>query len=362
MDLLIKNNIMKRNKIIVDVGTHTTKILDVHYASKEIYIKEANDFESNFVIVENGLDCDELARKVDMFASGSGRKDISITLPDFLVESKIVQIKNKKESEIDKIIKNDYMHFGKVSPITHVIDYAFLGKREESGDTVRYYLISAVQKSVVSELVNAFDEHRMKITTVSCGVYNQYCLSELYYNEYEHLNRLLIDFGTKNIRITAFSQGVAVYTRTIEYGFDTYVTKLFESQDYAGKPDICEMLYSVGEKVSDAEKKSNDKFVLIDNEEYLETIKLVDGRICNEIKRVIDLCVNNDVVVSKIYYTGFVINGFEEVLEKETGIECEKISFSVCDEKTGRGYIVFTEEELGIKYSNALGMAIYPML
>ena len=40
MDLLIKNNIMKRNKIIVDVGTHTTKILDVHYASKEIYIKE----------------------------------------------------------------------------------------------------------------------------------------------------------------------------------------------------------------------------------------------------------------------------------------------------------------------------------
>ena len=40
MDLLIKNNIMKRNKIIADVGTHTTKILDVHYASKEIYIKE----------------------------------------------------------------------------------------------------------------------------------------------------------------------------------------------------------------------------------------------------------------------------------------------------------------------------------
>ena len=75
MDLLIKNNIMKRNKIIVDVGTHTTKILDVHYASKEIYIKEAKNFESNFVIVENGIDYDELARKVDMFTSGNGRRD-----------------------------------------------------------------------------------------------------------------------------------------------------------------------------------------------------------------------------------------------------------------------------------------------
>ena len=362
MDLLIKNNIMKRNKIIVDVGTHTTKILDVHYASKEIYIKEAKNFESNFVIVENGIDYDELARKVDMFTSGNGRRDISITLPDFLVESKIVQIKNKKESDIDKVIKKEYMHFGKVSPITHVVDYAFLGKREEAGDTVRYYLISAIQKSVATELVNAFSEYRMKITTISCGVYNQYCLSELYFNEYEHLNRLLIDFGTKNIRITAFSQGVAVYTRTIDSGFDTYVTKLFETIVYAGKPDICEMLYSVGEKLTQTDKKQKNNMNLINDEEYLETINVVDSHICNEIKRVIDLCANNDVVISKIYYTGFVINGFDEVLERETGINTEKISFSVCDEKSGRGYVLFAEDEMGIKYSNALGMAIYPML
>ena len=122
------------------------------------------------------------------------------------------------------------MHFGKVSTITHVVDYAYLGKREEAGDTVRYYLISAVQKSVASDLISAFAEYRMKITTISCGVYNQHCLSELYFNEYEHLNRLFIDFGTKSTRITAFSEGVAVYTRTIDCGFDTYVTKLFESQ------------------------------------------------------------------------------------------------------------------------------------
>ena len=170
MDALIKNNIMKRDKIIVDVGVHTTKILDVHYVSKQIQIKGAECFESNFVVTDEGLDVDELARKVDIHTSGSGRKDISITLPDYLVESKIIQLKNKKESEVDKIIRREHMHFGKVSPLTHVIDYAFLGKREEAGDTVGYYLISAVKKSIAMDLVDAFAEYKMKITTISCGV------------------------------------------------------------------------------------------------------------------------------------------------------------------------------------------------
>ena len=43
------------------------------------------------------------------------------------------------------------MSFGRVNPITHVLDYAFLGKREEQGDSVSYYLISAVQKSVAHD-------------------------------------------------------------------------------------------------------------------------------------------------------------------------------------------------------------------
>lgn len=361
MDALIKNNILKRDKIVVDVGMHTTKILDVHYVSKQIHIKGAECFESNFVITEDGIDYDELARKVDINTSGRGRKDISITLPDYLVESKIVQLKNKKESEIDKIIKRDHMHYGKVSPLTHVIDYAYLGKREEAGDTVRYYLISAIKKSIAMELIEAFAEYKLKITTISSGVYNQVNLSELYFDEYEHLSRLMIDFGTKSIRITAFADGIAVYTRTIDCGFETYVSKLFESQPYAGRPDIREKLYREGENVVIREEQDNP-MQLIDNEEYLETISEIDSQICNEVRRVIDLCSNNDIQISKIYYTGFALPGFEEVLAKEMGLECEEISFSVCDEKPGKGYILFSEEALGIRFSNAIGMAVYPML
>ncbi|MCR4719089.1 MAG: hypothetical protein K5768_05605 [Firmicutes bacterium] len=361
MDILVKNNIVKWNKIIVDVGVHTTKILNVHYAAKQVIIKSAERFDTGFINAENELNFEELADRVDMNAQGRGRKDISITLPDFLVDSRIVSIKNKKENDVDGIIRKEYMHFGRVSPLTHVVDYAFLGKREESGDTVRYYLVSAIQKSIANELVSAFAKRKMKITTISCGVYNQYCLSELFFDEYEHLNRMLIDFGTNSTRITAFADGVAVYTRTIERGFNTYVNTLFDADSRAGMPEIRDVLYTVGFNEAGTEREK-ECLLQVDDEIYFDSVEKTNNALCGEIKRVIDLCATNDVAISKIYCTGFLIKGFDGILKSVTGLECEPVSFGICDEKSGREYVLVSENGLDIKYSNALGMAVCPML
>lgn len=361
MDILIKNNIVKWNKIVIDVGEHTTKVLNVHYAAKQVTVKCAENFDSSFISADREINFDELASKIDMCTSGKGRKDISITLPEFLVENRLISLKNKKEKEVDDIIKKEYVHFGKVSPITHVVDYAYLGKREESGDTVRYYLITAIQKSIANELISAFAEQKMKITTISCGVYNQCCLSELFFDEYEYLNRLLIDFGKKSTRITAFADGVAVYTRTVAVGFDSYVNSLFDAQTVLGKREIRDALCTVGVDNGEmSEEKEYDE--KIDHDTYNDSVDTVNNLICGEIRRIIDLCENNDVTISKIYSTGFVFRGFKEMLMRETDIECEPVSFGVIGEKTGKGYVLTADEELGIIYSNALGMAVCPML
>ena len=39
MDILIKNNIIKKNKLIVDVGMYETKVLEVHYEAKKITVR-----------------------------------------------------------------------------------------------------------------------------------------------------------------------------------------------------------------------------------------------------------------------------------------------------------------------------------
>lgn len=87
MDILIKNNIIKKNKLIVDVGMYETKVLEVHYEAKKITVTD-----------------------------------------------------------------------------------------------------------------------RLKVKTIVSSVYNQICLSEIFFDEYEHLNRLFVDFGTNSTSMTRLIQ------------------------------------------------------------------------------------------------------------------------------------------------------------
>ena len=96
MDVLIKNNIIKKNKLIVDIGMFETKVLEAHYEAKKITITSAKTIGSKGIVDENGIDFSELASKIDDEFSGSGKKDVSVSLPSELCESKIITIKNKK--------------------------------------------------------------------------------------------------------------------------------------------------------------------------------------------------------------------------------------------------------------------------
>lgn len=363
MDILIKNNIVKKNKVIIDIGLFATKILGVHYAAKKVAVTYAKVFDNRSIIEGEAIHFDELAKKVDEVITGTGRGDISISLPAEFCENKIITIKNKKESDIPKIIKKDYMSFGRVSPITHVIDYAFLGKREEQGDSVFYYLISAVQKSVANDLISAFAKHRMRVKTIVSSVYNQICLSALFFDEYEYLNRLMIDFGTKTTRITAFSEGTAVYTRVLDFGFESYVSDLFAIQDMAGKPEIIRALLNVGEERDIYEGEEKEYFEVLDKETYFNCIEDNDTRVIRDISRVIDLCSSNDVSITKIYCTGFTLLGFPEKIQDALGMAVENVSFHSFDRKEGEGYLLeIGDVKLDGEYSNAIGLCIYPML
>ena len=275
LDFLIKNNIIKKNKLIIDIGMYETKVLETHYEAKRITVISAKTIASKGIVDENSIDFFELASRINEEFSGSGKRDVSVSLPSELCESKIISIKNKKKSEIPKIIKKDYMTFGRVNPITHIVDYAFLGMHEEEGDTVYYYLLSAVQKSVAAELVSSFERHKFKVKTIVSGVYNQICLSEIFFDEYEHLNRVFVDFGTNTTRITAFSEGKAVYTRNIDTGFNSYVKSLFTAQENAGKPEIIRALTNIGEFSALSDDIINDFFDTLNPEVYKRCIAVV---------------------------------------------------------------------------------------
>lgn len=55
MDVLIKNNIIRRNKLIVDIGMYETKLLEVHYEAKKITVLSAKSISSNGLVDESAL-------------------------------------------------------------------------------------------------------------------------------------------------------------------------------------------------------------------------------------------------------------------------------------------------------------------
>ena len=89
----------------------------------------------------------------------------------------------------------------------------------------------------------------------------------------------------------------------------------------------------------------------------------MDDYTANDISRVIDLCSKNDLSISKIYYTGNIIKGFDKKLADKLDVVVEKVVFHSMDEKEGKGYVLEIDDILfSGAYTNALGLCIYPML
>ena len=74
-DELLKSNVIKAQKAIIDIGTDSTKVLEASYTSKEINIEEAYLLKVSY----NGeTSFTEIAKKVDEKLYGRQRKDIII--------------------------------------------------------------------------------------------------------------------------------------------------------------------------------------------------------------------------------------------------------------------------------------------
>lgn len=357
-DELIKKNVMKADKAVIDMGASSTKVIGVHYTSKEVEIETAE-------LIPNGassFNFVKFANKIDTMLKSKKRRDILLSLPSYMTESKIVSVKNKTDKEAAKIIEKQCNSFGRTSTLSHVIDSVYLGKREEQGDTVSYYLITAVQKNMINELINAFEDFGLKITRVVCSHYSQICLSKVYADEFENRNRIFVDFGYKESRVMVFADNIAVYSRTINIGFSNYVEKLFDAQNTIGKRDITYALINIGMNQKNGETAK--KLLSGIEDIYTECIDEVNKTFFSEFARIMDMCENNDIDITKVYFSGYVLDGFKERFSRESGVECETIGFEEDEKKARNGIIldINTNTILECRFSNVVGLAFCPLL
>ena len=360
MDYLVKQNIIKKNKTIVDVGHKYIKLLAVNYSSKKITVTGVQKQDSGQLFRTGELNYAELVRSVESVTGSKKRMELSLSLPADMAEYKIVGIKNKKITELRTHVEKEYSFSGKVSPVTHEIDYAYLGSREENGDSIHYCMIGAVSKSSIYALTDEFEKHKMKVTTVTFPVYDLICLSQLFNDDYK--NKLMIDFGVTGTRIAAVCDGVPVYVRNINIGFQTYIDKLFTAQEQVGRPEILDMVCTIGEMRILTGDHITRYFTRFERELYFSVMNEVGEALAREIFRVAELCENNNAPVTKIICNDYPVKGFEQRL-KAGNMEAERFDLSLSETALGKDFILqLGNVNADASYNNALGLAVHTLL
>ena len=220
MDFLIKNNIVKRAKVIVDIGHKYIKLLGVKYENKHAVVSCCGKVDSSNIFFNGEISVQELTKSVASFIRTNRLRNcgISLSLPSDIVISKIIEVRNIRLKDLDRHIKTEHYSVNRVNPLTHIIDWTYLGKREQNGDTIHYCLLCAAAKSTLMPVLAEFENRNLKIRTISSTFNDQIHFADLFHNDYENPSKLFIDFGQYGTRVIVFIQGVPVYCREIRYG------------------------------------------------------------------------------------------------------------------------------------------------
>lgn len=356
MDFLVKQNIIKKQKAIIDIGHKYIKILGARYAKGHVEITESCKLVSTPFFFEGDLvNVKELACNVQSILNS--RKElknceISLSVPSSMVFHKIVAVKNVNPKDLDKYIKKEHMSFNKVSSLTHNMDWAYLGQKEENSETIRYCLVSAINKTSITPLLFEFEKRKLKITGISFPIYNLISLADLYANDYEHLNRMLIDFGISSTRVVVQHEGVAVYSREIGIGFKTFadgLTKKFPNVDIT---EIIALLTQMGLK--------KDSFLdgILDKDAFFEVTDMIVEDFQNELLRIIQMCESDGFNITKIICASAVPDGLLSFFE-DNGIKVEVFELAGQRSANGSGYVLaLNDTKIDTTYGSSIGLCV----
>ncbi len=279
--------------------------------------------------------------------------EIALSLPEYMVSHKIVQVKNAKQKDLGKHLKQHNIS-GRFNSMTYVTDWAYLGKQERNEETILFCMLASVSKAHVFPILDEFAKRKLKIACVSFPTYNLTCLSELHSGDYEHPGRIMLDFGQAATRVTVWYEEATVYTREIGMGFQTFVDGLFKAFGNIGIPEIVEILTS-----SDRENTALPAGVHNTSAFFDLADKLISDW-QNEIIRIIQMCGEDGMPITKIVCASAVPNNMLTLFE-DSGVVTEQ--FRLTKPISGNGYTVLSaaNTEIGAHYGNAVGFAVNTM-
>ncbi len=357
-------NITGKKVVSIDIGKHTTKIIEGQIKEESIILTHAISFPTPVNSCENGriINFAELENSIS-----SKLKSFKIKASNALCSVESSEIITREstlpfgtDDEIEKMIEYEIQHMPikleNYMILSKVLDF----KEYDQGVVKIHALVTAIPNDIVYGYFDLLKSMKLKpvVFDTQSNVLDKLVSSEFINNEetsVKNMSFMVLDIGYGHINISIFDKGKYVFSRLLNMGAETIDHNLMQHLDFSQK-QIDKYKFAINDIV----KNSTQMEYKVDGPIENQVIQIVRNTIDMWIDRIEKVMhfyttksINNNIEHIYIYGGTSQINGFDRYIQQAYNIPVSHfggITNITCDHFDG-------DDKLE-SYINALGTMI----
>ena len=352
----LKGLIFKEKTLILDLGSHSVKGLDVLKKGRNVLINAAFEI-GNTAKFYNGKDITNFEGMSNEIFRVVKLTDLKVKKTDIVynsntLQTKIVRVPDMTDKEIKEYVDIEYhKSFSNVSPYTHILDYLQLGLVKEEERNEQLILLASVPTTEPTKILKAFEKKSIEVNSIETNVHALGNALNLMDERSEY--KQILHIG-KEYSIILFSKGdVPIFYRTFSFGYNQLVRRMQEELS-GSLGNVENLVKNLGFTIKDDYKSD------IDLDTYELVLKENFNVFLNEVFRSISYVkMQSKFDPTEIYLSGGManMNGIGDIIEEYLSVTPKFWEFRG-GESNNHTFILKGQESLGPEYALALGMSM----
>lgn len=279
MDILVQQNLTKKNLIVVDIGFDTIKVLEANILKGKIKVQKS------FIIPKayryfggNELNMiPELVSEINKRIKDLGvrTKEVRVVLPSICTQYKTIEAKAIKDKELAAFVTAESgSMLSKASSTINCTDWCVLGQSENGEESTKTCLVTSIPRKIAFGIASEFEKLRYSVTVMTIPLLTMRSAADLYKADYEHPVKLYVDFGATSVRMIVANAGEVTFTREYYIGGHNIVNDIYEELVRSGSSNgesvmnssnltidgLKELLATIGVSMISATSSSEDAY------------------------------------------------------------------------------------------------------
>lgn len=233
MDILVQQNLSKKNLIVVDIGFENIKVIEANVLRGKIKVtkscmipKSYKYFTGNELNMIKELVGDVMKKIRD---EGMRSKEVRIVLPSICTQHKVVEAVAVKEKDLPSYVRNEAgSMLSKAASTINCTDWCVIGSNENGDESTKTCLIASVPRKIAFGLASEFEKLKANVTVMTIPLLSAKSICDLYKADYEHPVKLFVDFGATSIRMIVANAGNITMLREHHVGGHTITSEIYD--------------------------------------------------------------------------------------------------------------------------------------